>query len=401
MKNSIASDDTFISYLKELPNYMTIFIVTIFFATASPMLIEMSRTTGYSIGDLSLIFTFFTVGIVTGQLTSVFFNRKFRKITIILFGYFLIISLLISMANITNLYLFYTLYLLTGYTSGVLWIQATKYILENKIKNKDRLTNIFLIFNSLGYIAAPFISSKFIENGIAWEYSYYLLAGLSVIILILYIILKHDWREKILTFDDERISIRKIFHNRRLNIVFIFGCLLLFFYCISESATIVWSPTYLRSEKLFDLQTASLAVSVFWIMVLVGRIIISFLAGHIKTNLMILALSTLAVIAMVIFFPLKTTYTTLIAIGFAGLGCSAIVPLGISSASTIYEKGRGVLASLLFAMASMGTSVAPLIIRSFSRINTTLSMIIAPLAMGLTVLTVIGKIIYEKRSKEQ
>jgi MFS transporter, FHS family, glucose/mannose:H+ symporter len=401
MKNSITNNDTFLSYLKELPNYMTIFIVTILFATASPMLIEMSRTTGYSMGDLSLIFTFFTIGIVTGQLTSAFFNRKFRKITIIFFGYILIISMLILMANITNLYLFYTLYLLTGYTSGVIWIQATKYILENKIKNKDRLTSIFLIFNSLGYITAPFISSNLIKNGINWKYSYYILTVLAVIVLVLYIILKHDWREKNITPDEERISFKKIFHNHRLNVIFIFGCLLLFFYCVSEGVMVVWSPTYLRSEKLFDIQIASFAVSVFWMAVLAGRIIISFLAGKIKTNIIILALSILAVIAMSISIPLKTTYSTLIAIGFAGLGCSAIVPLGISSASTIYEKGRGILASLLFAIASMGTSVAPLITRSISRFNMTLSMTVAPLAIGVTVLVVFGKIIYENKSKEK
>jgi FHS family glucose/mannose:H+ symporter-like MFS transporter len=401
MKSSITDNDTFLSYLKELPNYMTIFIVTILSATASPMLIEMSRTTGYSTGDLSLIFTFFTIGIVTGQLTSVFFNRKFRKITIILFGYALIIIMLILMANTTNLYLFYTLYLLTGYTSGVIWIQATKDILENKIKNKDRLTSIFLIFNSLGYIAAPFISSNLIKNGISWKYSYYVLALLPVLALVLYMILKNGWKEKILTTDEESISFRKIFHNHRLNVIFIFGCLLLFFYCISEGAMVVWSPTYLRSEKLFDIQTASFAISVFWIAVLAGRIIISFLAGKIKTNYIILILSLLAVIALSIFIPLKTTYGTLIAIGFAGLGCSAIVPLEISSASTIYEKGRGVLASLLFAIASMGTSAAPLITRSLSRLNLTLSMIVAPLAMGVTVLIVFGKIIYENKSKEK
>ena len=309
--------------------------------------------------------------------------------------------MLILMANITNLYLFYTLYLLTGYTSGVIWIQATKYILENKIKNKDRLTSIFLIFNSLGYITAPFISSNLIKNGISWKYSYYMLTGLAVIVLVLYMILKHDWREKNITPDEERISFKKIFHNHRLNVIFIFGCLLLFFYCISEGVMAVWSPTYLRSEKLFDIQIAGFAVSVFWMAVLTGRIIISFLAGKIKTNLIILVLSVLAAIAMSISIPLKTTYSTLAAIGIAGLGCSAIVPLGISSASTIYEKGRGVLASMLFAVASMGTSVAPLITRSISKLNMTLSMIVAPLAMGVTVLVIFGKIIYENRSKEK
>ena len=369
MKKDIKTGDTFLSYLKELPNYMTIFIVTVFFVVAGPMLIEMSRTTGHSTGDLSLIFTFFSTGLVAGQLTSVFFNRKFKKITIILFGYILIIVMMVLLANISNLYFFYILYLLSGYTSGVIWIQATKYILENKIKNKDRLTTIFLSFNPLAYMAAPFISSNLINNGISWRYAYYIMAGLAVIILALYMVLKHDWRGRILNPEEERIPFRKIFYNRRLNKIFILGALALFFYWISEAVIAVWSPTFLRSEKLFDIQTAGFAISIFWLAVLGGRIIISFLAGKIRTNFIILALAVLAAAAMSVFIPLKTTYGTLIAIGFAGLGCSAIVTLGISSVGTIYEKGRGVLASLLFAIASTGTSVAPLMTRSISRLN--------------------------------
>ncbi|GAH53011.1 unnamed protein product, partial [marine sediment metagenome] len=52
------------------------------------------------------------------------------------------------------------------------WIQATKYILENDIKNKDRLITIFLNFYPIGHITAPFIASSLINNGINWRYSY-------------------------------------------------------------------------------------------------------------------------------------------------------------------------------------------------------------------------------------
>ncbi len=401
MKSSIKNSDTFLSYLKELPNYMTIFMGTILFVAAGPMLIEMSRTTGYSTGDLSLIFTFFPSGLVAGQLTSIFYNRKFRKITIILFGYIIIICMLVLLANIRHLYLFYALYFLTGYASGVIWIQATKYILENKIKNKDRLTTIFLSFNPLAYIVAPFITSSLINNGISWRYLYYILAGMAVIALVLYMVFKHDWRGRVLNPEEERISFRKIFYKRRLNIIFILGCLALLFYWISEAIIAVWSPTFLRSEKLFDIQTAGFAISIFWIAVLAGRIIISFFAGKIRADYIILALSVLAAAAMSVFILLETTYGTLIAIGFAGLGCSAIVTLGISSVGTIYEKGRGVLASIIFAVASMGTSLAPLITRSISGLSMTWSIIAAPLAIGVTALIFLVKIIYENRSKEK
>ncbi len=401
MKSAGTNNDTFLSYLKELPNYMTVFIVPVLFMTAGPMLLEMSRSTGYSTGDLSLVFTFFIIGLVTGQLTSVLFNRKFRKIIIILFGYIMVIAMLVLLANINHLYLFYISYLFTGYFSGVIWIQATKYILENKINNKDRLITIFLSFYPIGNIIAPFISSSIINNGINWRYSYYILAGMVVVVMVLFMIFKHDWRGRILNLDEEKIPFRKIFYKRRLNIIFIFGCLLLFFYGISEAVIAVWSPTYLRSEKLFDIQNAGLAISIFWLAILAGRIIISFLAGKIKANYIILALSILAVAAMSLFIPLKNANAILVVIGFAGFGCSAIITLGISSASTIYERGRGILATLVFAAVNLGAAAAPFITRLISRFNMAWSVIVAPLAMVVTALIIFGKIIYENRSKEQ
>ena len=63
--------ESFKDYLKEIPNFLTIFIVPLFFMTVSPILLEMSADTGISTGDLSLIITFYTIGTITGQLTSV------------------------------------------------------------------------------------------------------------------------------------------------------------------------------------------------------------------------------------------------------------------------------------------------------------------------------------------
>lgn len=128
------------------------------------MLLEMSKSTGYSVGDLNLIFTFFTVGSIIGQLTSIFYNRKFRKFNIIFAGYAIITPCLITLSLIKALYLFYLLYFVIGYITGVIFIQTTKYVLENRIKNKDRL--ITILFNSyiVGYWTAPFIAYSLISN---------------------------------------------------------------------------------------------------------------------------------------------------------------------------------------------------------------------------------------------
>ena len=106
--------DRFIDYLAEVPNFLSVFIYSIFYNVASLMLIEISKSTGIAIANLSLVFTFYTIGVVIGQLTSVIYNRKFKKIQIILAGYVLTIPIAISISVNSNLILFYVLYLISG-----------------------------------------------------------------------------------------------------------------------------------------------------------------------------------------------------------------------------------------------------------------------------------------------
>ena len=384
-------------YLLELPNYLTVFIFPIFFMTISPMLLDMSKSTGINPGDLSLIITFFMIGAILGQLTSVFYNRRFRKIVVILTGYILIVPFLIILSFIRNLFLFYLCYFLIGYLAGVIWIQATEYILENKIKNKDRLTTIFLSFYPSGNIIAPLISSSLIKNNLNWRYSYYIILVLVIIIIILYLILKLKKADNITIEEKEKINLKEIFFNKKINLIFILGCLLLLFYAVSETVTATWSPTFFRIEKMFDIQMSSLAISIFWAAILSGRIIISFLAGRFKSNILILIISLLAFVSMISLILLKSKYEILIFMALAGLGCSGIITLGISSTTTVYEKGRGMLASIVFAVINLGSSVAPFITRFVSGYNMTLSITIAPIFMLLTSAIITIKIIYESK----
>ena len=65
--------DSFKDYLLEIPNYLSIFIFLLFFLTLSPILLDISVSTGIKAVDLNLVFTFFTIGSVIGQLTSILY----------------------------------------------------------------------------------------------------------------------------------------------------------------------------------------------------------------------------------------------------------------------------------------------------------------------------------------
>lgn len=324
------------------------------------------------------------------------YNRRFNKRKIIITVYLFVILFLLLLSFNTSKIFFYILYLLLGYIAGVIWIKATKYILENRIRNKDRLTTIFLSFYPVGSMVAPFIGSSLIDNGINWRYSYYIIAAAALVILLLFIFFKRDRRDKEIQ-EEEHTSLKEIFINRKINVLFAMGCLILFFYCISETIMATWSPTFLRTAHSFDIRFAGLAVTIFWFTVILGRIIVSIFTGKFNTNYMLLILSIMAVAAMTIFVPMRTVISSLIVMGFVGLGHSGIITLGVSSASTVYTKGRGVLASFVFASINAGASSAPFLTRYVSKTSMTWSVIIAPAAMGLTALFIIWRIVYERK----
>ena len=390
--------DSLIDYLAEIPNYLSWFIIPVYFTTASTMLLEMSRSFNISTGNMSLVFTFFTIGLVLGQLTSVIYNKKFKKVIIIVSAYSLIIPLLVVMGFARNLYLFYVLYCLVGYFSGVILIQTTKFVLENKIKNKDRIVTILFFFYPVGSLVAPFFASSLIRNKIDWHFSYFIMAGASFLILTLYVFIK--WRaSRLIAEDSEKISFRQIFFDKRKNTIFVLGIVILFFYCISETVMATWSPTFLRAARQLDIKYAGLTVSIFWLGILVGRIIVSFFAGKRNSNKIMLFLSILAFFSLILFIVFRSTYATLATAALAGLGYSGIANMGVSSASTIYERGRGILATIIFAVNYVGISISPFLTRISSRFNMTFSIILAPIFMLLVFVVLIVKIVYEKKSQ--
>lgn len=394
--NNNNNRDSVIDYLAEIPNFLSMFMFAVFFLAASPMLIDMSISTGIDAAELSLIFTFYTVGAVSGQLTSVLYNRKFKKLQVIAFSYILIILFTILLTFSRNLYLFYFLYMVNGYLLGVIWIQANKYILENKVKNKDRITTIALSFYPVGAFTAPFIASNVVRIGMSWKVTYYVITFIIVLILILYFtILKNREGKKIV--EEEKVGFKEIFVNKNSNIIFVISAFLIVFYCISETVISTWSPTFFRTERMFDVQSAGFAVSIFWASVIAGRVIIGILAGKVKSIHIMFILSIIAIISVILMIILKTKITILVIMIFVGIGFSGLFPLLISTGSTVYKKGRGILATILFASSNIGISIAPVLTRFASSYNMIISVALSVFFMFFMIILLVFLLLSEKK----
>ena len=370
-----------VDYLAEIPNFLTVFIFSIFFNIASPILIEISKTTGILAANLGFIFTSFTIGAALGQLTSIFYNRRFKKIHVIISGYIMLILLSVVIGFNKNLVLFWVLYFFSGYIFGVIWMQANQFILASKVRNKERIITIFLTFYPIGAFIAPFISSLIISAGFNWRFIYYIVIFMIAINIILYVSLLGRKSKSAAIQNEEKFPLREIFT------ILVF--LAVFFYCSSETIVATWTPTFLGLARNLSMQPASLALNLFWLFVIIGRLIILIIAGRVKSVKIMVFISTLAVISMLAFSFFYNKYIIFVLISIAGLGYSALFPLLISSGSTLYEKGRGLLATFLFLASNIGLASAPVITKLSSKVSMQLSISFSFILMAVVIIIIL------------
>lgn len=366
--------DRFLDYLVEIPNFLSIFIFSLFFNIASPILLEISKSTGIEKTNLSFVFTFFTTGAVLGQMTSVFYNRRFKKIQVLIAGLIILIPLTVILNFNSNLMLFYIIYFISGYILGVIWMQANKFILESNIRNKERLITIFLTFYPIGAFIAPFISSSIISSNLSWRFIYYAIIFLILVNIILYITISRRKKENAAVQNEAKLPLKEVFFDKTNNKIFLIVCLAIIFYSCSETVVATWSPTFFILARNLAVTSASLSLNLFWLFIIIGRLIILIIAGRIKSTKIMLVLSIFAIIAMSAAVFVYNKHLIFVFISIAGLGYSMIFPLLISTGSTIYEKGRGVLATILFISGNFGIALAPLVTKFSSRVSMVISI---------------------------
>ncbi len=162
-----------------------------------------------------------------------------------------------------------------------------------------------------------------------------------------------------------------------------------FLYGIVETLNGNWAMLYLSSERGVSARAASFALTAFWVMVTVGRVLIAVISWRVPARWIYLALPILLVVVLQLAARAQGETGGIIAFGIAGLACSAFLPLSISSGGKEFPHLSAVMAGELIAFYQLGYGVAafgigPLrdvIGLSFSTIFAAGSLVAAPLAV--------------------
>jgi fucose permease len=129
-------------------------------------------------------------------------------------------------------------------------------------------------------------------------------------------------------------------------------------YGIVETLNGNWSGLYLTQQRGVPTQWASLALTAFWAMVTVGRVLAAVASPPVPARWIYLVLTALLVVAFLVISQVSTAIGGVFAFGFAGLACSAFFPLSISFGGGEFTRLKAVISGELIAFYQVGYGIA-------------------------------------------
>jgi MFS transporter, FHS family, glucose/mannose:H+ symporter len=170
---------------------------------------------------------------------------------------------------------------------------------------------------------------------------------------------------------------------------------LVFLYGIAEALNGNWATLYLVGERGVAPEGASFALTAFWAMVTVGRVLIAAVSRRATAGRVYVGLTIFLAIVFQLAARVHSQTEGIVVFGMAGLACSAILPLSISFGGDELPYLSALVAGELiafyqlgFGMAAFGTApLKDLAGLSLSTIFSAGSMIAA--VMGVAALLVI------------
>jgi fucose permease len=131
-----------------------------------------------------------------------------------------------------------------------------------------------------------------------------------------------------------------------------------FVYGILETLNGNWAMLYLTGERGVSAGGAAFALAAFWVMVTLGRVAIAMISRYVPPRWIYAALPVLLLITFQIASHVQGQTGGIIALGLAGLACSAFLPLSISFGGKEYPHLSAVMAGGLIAFYQLGYGVA-------------------------------------------
>lgn len=129
-------------------------------------------------------------------------------------------------------------------------------------------------------------------------------------------------------------------------------------YGVVETLSGNWATLYLATERHVPVREAAFALTAFWVMVTLGRVIIALLDRFIPARWIYVGLPILLAVAFQFVARAGAAASGIAGFALAGLACSAFLPFSISFAGAAFPRQAAMMSGTLIAFYQVGYGIA-------------------------------------------
>jgi fucose permease len=259
---------------------------------------------------------------------------------------------------------------ISGLGFGLIQSSGNAFIFTAYPQKSVFMANLLHLFLVAGCSSAPWIAGGFIQ-GETWYLSYIAVAVLMVLLLVFFWLISS---QVAVQKEEMNFDIVKHFTSNR---VFQLFCLAIFLHLSSEIGIASWMSSFLEREKSFSISEANLALSLYWVMMVPSRVVMSWLSLRMPVNRLLSGCAFVSLIGIGMTIFAKTHFFTIGGFVLTGLCFGPIFPTLLGLGVRSVGRYEGLASGILLSIGIMGQSLYPYLMGIVSRgTNFHLSMLL-------------------------
>lgn len=337
--------------------YYTYFIVGAMSLIIGAVLPSLMEKCDLNYAEGGLLLSAHSIGfLICSTLTGVIAEFLARKRTVVAISVLIPVALF-GLAFTQNPVWLFVFLLFTGFGRGV--VNNTNNVTVSTLADGDAgPVNILHSFFAAGGCLAPAIVALFLKLNLGFEAALISLGVLSVLAIITYLVIDIDSVQPAKKPGGREKKKLDASFLRKPDFYLVFGIML--FYLCSETSINGWLTSYLKDADLMAAEFAPLMVSLMWMVMIAGRILVAAVSKKISVYKMLLILSAGAAVVYGLFTLTHSPVLIPILILCIGLFLAGIYPTSVSAINRIVDFsafGMG----LAMGGAGVGSIVMPAI----------------------------------------
>jgi fucose permease len=238
-----------------------------------------------------------------------------------------------------------------GLGLGALELGPNAIIVSLHPKRKGLYLNLMAVLHGMGSMIAPLLAGWLLSINVLWRTIYRWDLLLIAAFILVFIFLRFPRSEEKSQLDFREIP-RVAFKGQ---LPWFYAAIA--FYVAAEIGMASWMVTFLQEEHNFSVTTSSQALSFFFAMLMIGRLLGGFVVhriGYLR-SILFASIGALACIALGLFGPASLSFL----LPLTGLFFSIIFPTITAAVSDTHTENVNTVLGVLYTFAGLGALLGP------------------------------------------